>query len=746
MTDLVFHPVMAGLWLALAAALAAGAILWSLLRGVHSRRHAITLGALRLAALIALIAMLAQPQQRREEITVLRPQLAVLVDDTQSMAEKVDPSQPTRAARIAEWMRSPALQAARKDFDVRLFAFDQTPTELPSLESLKFDGAQSAIAGSVARLEEHFRGQPLAGILLLSDGLDRAEDNRTAASTQPATPPQNEDPLATRAPVFTFELEAPFKPKNQPKRISLANLDYPPRVVTGWDTEVRAAIAAHGMNGQTLNVELWREGQKASESAVAFNEDEQTRQIAFPISQPVPGAINYELRINDPAADKDARATSFVIEAMEPGNRVLYLQNALGFDFKFLRKAIVTDRNLQLNAFVRWADGRLVNIADAGAKSPALDLSSQALAGTAVVILGDLAPDALSPEHCTALRDFVDHGGGLVLLGGPHSLATAGINATALGALLPVKIPAEYREGNFPMKITETGLHHPVFGSLFTTIEDFPPLLTFNFAGAVAPNAEVLVETSVGGKASPAVVTMRYGQGRVIVILSDTLWRWRLAAKGWSSNRSPYDTFWAQLMDWLIPKEQQKQDSNRLELFSERTTYVAGEQPEICAILRTVQPDAKLPAAIPLQIRTPDDKLFEYTLRPAQLTGRDGKKIAGFRVAVEPNVPGVFRAKATATLNGAALEGETRFIVTQPPAELTGKPIDRTALRRIAQSRGGNYYPIGQWDNWRHDLHITEQHTSKIELLDLWNHPLLLGFILLMLAADWATRKFWNLP
>ena len=742
MSDLVFHP-MAGIpWLVLAALAVAGAIFWSLQRGVRSRSRAMLLAVLRLSALVALLAMLAQPQQRREEITVLRPQLAVLVDNSQSMAEKVDPGQPPRSARVAEWLRSPALEAARKDFDVRLFAFDEVPAEQPGIDSLKFDGTHSKISESVARLKEHFRGQPLAGILLLSDGLDRADDNRTSAS---AAPQQAED-AAAHVPVFTFELEKPFKLKVPRKRISLANLDYPPRVVTGWNTEVRAAIAAQGMNGQTLNIELWREGKKAYESAVAFNEDEQTRQVAFPISQAVPGAVHYELRINDPAADRDARANPFVIEAMEPGNRVLYLQNALGFDFKFLRKAIVTDRNLQLNAFVRWADGRLVNIADAGSQAPALDLSAQALAGTAVVILGDLAPDALSPENSKALAAFVDHGGGLVILGGPHSLATAGLANTALGPLLPVRLPAEYKEGNFPMRITDTGLHHPVFGSLFTAIEDFPPLLTFNFAGSLAPNAEVLVETSVNGKASPAIATMRYGQGRVIVILSDTLWRWRLAAKGWSATRSPYDTFWAQLMDWLIPKEQQKQDSNRLELFSERTNYLSGEQPEIRAIVRTATPNAQPPATLPLQIRTPDDKTFEYTLRPAQFTGRDGKKVSGYRVAVEPNVPGVFRAKATALLNGATVEGETRFIVTQPATERTGKPIDRPALLHIAQAHGGAYYPMDQWDNWRRDLHITEQHTSRIELFDLWNHPLLLGIFLTMLAADWAMRKFWNLP
>ena len=30
---------------------------------------------------------------------------------------------------------------------------------------------------------------------------------------------------------------------------------------------------------------------------------------------------------------------------------------------------------------------------------------------------------------------------------------------------------------------------------------------------------------------------------------------------------------------------------------------------------------------------------------------------------------------------GAKLEGETRFVMAEPPTELTGKPIDRNALR-----------------------------------------------------------------
>ena len=47
--------------------------------------------------------------------------------------------------------------------------------------------------------------------------------------------------------------------------------------------------------------------------------------------------------------------------------------------------------------------------------------------------------------------------------------------------------------------------------------------------------------------------------------MTDTIWRWRLAAKSWIGTRSPYDTFWAQLMDWLIPKEANKQADQALQ-------------------------------------------------------------------------------------------------------------------------------------------------------------------------------------
>jgi uncharacterized membrane protein len=504
------------------------------------------------------------------------------------------------------------------------------------------------------------------------------------------------------------------------------------------------------MIGETVGLQLWRDGQKFQETTVTFGEEEQTREATFAVAHEKAGVVQYELRVTGPAADKAAQNYPFLIQVLEPGNRVLYVQNALGFDFKYLRQALVGDRNLQLITYVRWADNRLVLLAGQGSfnQQKALEFSPTELAKYSVILLGDLPPAVLTTADWQALHDVLDHGGALVLLGGANSLGTAALAQTPLRDLLPVQLDAatEYREGKFPVEITETGLHHPVFGQLFAKISDLPPLLTCDLADGVAPTAEVLVQARAGDVKFPLVVARRFGQGRVVAVMTDSIWRWRLMGKSWAAERSPYDTFWVQLMDWLIPKEQNKQEENRLELVADRSNYLTGEKPELRAILIQSSPDAKRPATVALHVHTPDDKTFEYTLQPAMLPTSDGRQVPGYRATVDLYVPGIYKAGASAAFGGTNIEAQTKFVATRPVTEITGKPINRELLLRLAEASHGKFLPLDAWNDWNKGLHVEEQHFSRTQLLDLWNNPVLLGVLMLLLAGDWIVRKLWNLP
>jgi len=739
MKEFLFSPVLGWVWLILLAAVIAAGTVATFFYGLRSKWRIAVLWTFRVLALALFVLVLAMPQQRREEITVLRPQLAVLVDTSESMTDPVDDTQPVRAEQVKKWLASPAFTNQFADFDVRVFTFDQGVNEIGrDFSKLKFAGDRSNLLGALRQVQERFRGQPLAAICLLSDGLE---------TVSPVKPENVSAP--TTVPVFTFELEKPFKPKPKPKEVGILNVDYPGRVVAGWDVEIKVSVRAASMAGQTVLVELWKDDRKQQETTVAFGEEEQTREATFLISPDRVGTAQYEVRLADPAAKKDSGRAAFVIDVIEPGNRVLYIQNTLSFDFKFLRRAIEGNRNLQLAAYVRWKDGKLVSLTSGGrvAEGTSLDFSANSLARYSVVMIGNLPADSLTADDYRGIRDFVDKGGGLVLLGGSSSLLTSAINATPLRELLPVTFGAgaEYREGSFPVAITDTGLHHPVFGPLFAKVHEFPPLMTLNLADGTSPLAEVLVRANCMGRQVPLVTAMKFGKGRVLTVATDTIYVWRLAQKGWTGQMSPYDTFWAQLMDWLIPKEQEKGGGEKLELFTDRSNYLLGERPEVRAIV-TLPGAGQGPSQLPLRVMTPDEKTFEYVMQAAMLQTAGGRQVPGYRVAIEPHVAGVYVAETTASIGGTNVTAQARFVVSKPPTELTGQPINRELLQRLAETSKGQYCPLGEWDQWRKALHVEEQHFSRVQLLDLWNHPLLLGLLLAVLAVEWIARKLWSLP
>jgi hypothetical protein len=730
MSDLVFHPVLP--WGLLLPALAALLILigWTSSVGLKSKSRLVLSALLRLLALGVLFFILSQPQAQNESVTILRPEIAVLVDNSLSMNDPVDDSQPRRADRVKEFLASRSVQDARKTYDFRFFNLDQAELA-PDKPPTNFTANRSDILSAVEQLIDHFKGQPLAAVLLLSDGLD------TSGFAKP-------EHAAFSVPVDTFELEKPFTPKPRAQHLSIAAVDFPARVVVGWHSDIRVSIAGSGVSGKAVPVELWLAGRRVAEATTSFNEEEQTRQVNFQFTHEHAGIDAFEIRVRDAAADQAARADPFSIDVLEPGKRVLYVQNQLSFDYKFLRQAIVSNRNLQLSSFTRWADGRLVNLDDRGGAALGPDFSPAGLANDAVVILGDLAPDALPPADWRNLKDYVDHGGGLVLLGGPASYPNPAMARTALADILPIKPPAAFREGNFPVQITGSGLHHPVFGPVFAQVRDFPPLLTANVGGQVASSAEVLMQTTANGQPQPLVAAVRFGRGRAVAVLSDSLWRWRLGAAQWQLDKSPYELFWTQLLDWLVPKEDQRTGDNAIEMFTERSSYVLGEKLEVRAIVQTT--GSAPPASLPLRLHTPDDRTLDYTLKPGVFPSRDGRSVHGYATAVEPNVAGIFLAEASANLGGGRVTGEVRFVVTRPATEMTGQPINRDFLQKLASASRGRYYALADWSVWTRDLHVQEQHSTHLELNDLWNRPELLGLLMALLAADWILRKIWHLP
>ena len=149
------------LLLLLALLISAGLGLWSYLWRKPFTRTRLLLALLRALALFLLALLLLNPTINRVETEVLKPQLLLAVDNSQSISLLQGQEQ------ITQWrerlLNDPDLQDR---FELQAFRFG---TSLDNEDSLDFSSAQTNLGRAIGDLNELSRGEPSA-LVLLTDG------------------------------------------------------------------------------------------------------------------------------------------------------------------------------------------------------------------------------------------------------------------------------------------------------------------------------------------------------------------------------------------------------------------------------------------------------------------------------------------------------------------------------------------------------------------------------------------------
>ena len=162
-------------WLAGALLLtvaALGVLAWGYRRGGLTSWPRTLAATLKALAIVALAVCLVEPL-----FTGTRPRpgsnlFLVVADNSRSLQLSDSGRGQSRGQlmkdRLAE--ESSWLTRLSQDFDVRRYLFDSTVRPVKNFAEVTLDGEASTINSTLALLAERFRGQPVAGILLLTDG------------------------------------------------------------------------------------------------------------------------------------------------------------------------------------------------------------------------------------------------------------------------------------------------------------------------------------------------------------------------------------------------------------------------------------------------------------------------------------------------------------------------------------------------------------------------------------------------
>lgn len=740
-------------------------------------RRARQLVGLRLAALALLGWILIEPTWVRSVKRKIDRQIAVLWDQSASMDLTDDGQTKTRGAIAREALEKSGILTKLGD-QLRI-------REIPFARSPDTDGKPSAggwnmatdIAAALDGTLEQIPPDELAGAILLTDG----RHNRPSQVGESA---RRFGILDAPIGIVAVGSAAP------PKDTSILAVRSPDAIHLGDKMRVTADLKFNGYKGETAKVRLSRAGQMIEERTLTIPADSHREEVKFVHLPEEGGTEGYQIEIAPLAGERfpDNNQWSFETSITEARTNVLLADSSPRWEFRYLRNLFYgRDKSVHLQWLLTHPDtveGQVREEVAASASRPFGQAAATRFPESEaewrkfdVIILGDLAPDAL-PDATWAIisRCVNERGALLVFIAGPESMPHA-LESPNARDLLPLDPGWSRRTlfgentGPYRFSLTSEGRRHPVMmtgaesSGNEATWSSFPSFTWRHPVVSVKEGAEILLTArddtaGLANEEAPRdvgsaiedlarhrereakqalLVTRQTGHGKVVALLTDRTWRLREGA-----GDTHHHQFWGNLVRWgagpLL-----RSGNDRTALGTDQLTYTPDDPVTVTARLR----DADL------------NPLSDPSLR-AEIT-RDGKQVATVPLAPVAGSNGLHEGKAAPIaepgiyqirLSGKPASGDgneapvTRFRVvgSRGPVELADTTMDLPLLENTATASGGKV--VKPEDAASLLPLFLSQETNRMEVREtpLWDNALVFGALALILTVEWWLRRSSGLP
>ncbi len=795
-------------WLAAAAALAA--VLLALLGWSYSRRAGTSSGvravaaSLKALAILLLAACLLEPLFSGQRARPGANQFVILADNSQSMTLTDRGATRTRAAELKSLAPRDAawLNRLAEDFDLRQYAFDTQLRAITGSDDIPFDGGASNLAASLDRVARRYQGRPLAGVLLFTDGnatdadaLDRALARAKATGEEAKLPPVYPVVIGSSdvAPDINLEQVA----------VTQTNFEDAPVTLTAQ------VSGTGGAESKPVVAELLDESGKSIEKqTVRLEKEGRPLPVRFRVRPEQPGVSFYRVRVSEPGAappstapstqpvattrpsDEATLANNERIVAVDRGQgpyRVLYVAGRPNWEYKFLNRALASDRQVQLLGLLRIAKREAKFNFIAKGSDPANPLFSgfdhpdkegleqydqpvivrlgtedeselrggfpktaEDLFRYHAVILDDLESEFFTQDQMQLLKEFVrTRGGGLLMLGGQESFKNGKYDRTPIGDLLPVyadEVPVVPEDSRYRLALTREGWLEPWIrlrpeeDAERTRVAGMPEFHILNAVRGIKPGATVLARAAVeGGEAVPALVEQRFGQGRVAALLIGDLWQWGLRRAEVEQN--DMEKAWRQTVRWLVAEVPKRVEVSATPM----PGGLAGDGDDSLAIRVQARDASYGPldnAAVSVRVTGPDGAVVNLTAEPSS------QKRGQYEASYVPRQPGVYRAEVKALAADGSDVGTSQTGWTSDPAAEEFRTLKPNVelLARIARATGGQVVDKSDLESFVKTLPNRHAEVTEPYVQPVWHQPWVFALAIICLAGEWGLRRWKGLP
>ena len=694
------------------------------------------LSALRLMALATVVFCLFRPVLVLSSIVPQQNFLGILIDNSRSMeiADRDNEPRHTFVDRSFESETSRLRAALADRFALRFFKFSSATERLTDLNELDYEGTRTDLGSALNRARDELSGVPLSGLVVVSDGADNSESVLTESLRGLST---------DGIPVYTVGLgHEAFE-----RDIQLSRVEMPRSVLQGTSLVIDVVIGQVGYSGTSIVVQAEDEGRLVSTEDVQLpaNGEPATVRMRLTATETGPRIFRFSVPVQagEMVTQNNVREVLIVVE--DRREKILYFEGEPRFEVKFVRRAVADDENLQVVVLQRTADNKYLrlDVDDADTLVGGFPKTREELFQYRGLILGSIEARYFTPDQLRMIASFVNQrGGGFLMLGGRSAFAEGGYVGTPIADILPVVLGEPLLiDGNpafteITVSPTRAGQTHPVM-QVDDTEEasaerwkNLPAVSSLNPIFETKPGATTLLTGTSESDERIVLAFQRYGAGKTLALPIQDSWMWQMHADV-APDDMTHELFWRRLLRWLVDgvpdqvvasvRRDHVEPGEPIELLTEVVdgTYLRMNNSQVIAEMTSPSGDF---VEIPL----------DWT------TERDGE----YKGHITPTEEGLYRIRVEATNNDNLVGTDMAyFFASASDDEFFDSAMRAPLLRRIADETSGQFYTVDTVESLPEDIAYTGAGVTIVEELELWDMPILLLLLIVLVGSEWGYRR-----
>ena len=694
------------------------------------------LSALRLMALATVVFCLFRPVLVLSSIVPQQNFLGILIDNSRSMeiADRDNEPRRTFVDRSFESETSRLRAALADRFALRFFKFSSATERLTDLNELDYEGTRTDLGSALNRARDELSGVPLSGLVVVSDGADNSESVLTESLRGLST---------DGIPVYTVGLgHEAFE-----RDIQLSRVEMPRSVLQGTSLVIDVVIGQVGYSGTSIVVQAEDEGRLVSTEDVQLpaNGEPATVRMRLTATETGPRIFRFSVPVQagEMVTQNNVREVLIVVE--DRREKILYFEGEPRFEVKFVRRAVADDENLQVVVLQRTADNKYLrlDVDDADTLVGGFPKTREELFQYRGLILGSIEARYFTPDQLRMIASFVNQrGGGFLMLGGRSAFAEGGYVGTPIADILPVVlgepllIDGEPAFTEITVSPTRAGQTHPVM-QVDDTEEasaerwrNLPAVSSLNPIFETKPGATTLLTGTSESDERIVLAFQRYGAGKTLALPIQDSWMWQMHADV-APDDMTHELFWRRLLRWLVDgvpdqvvasvRRDHVEPGEPIELLTEVVdgTYLSMNNSQVIAEMTSPSGDF---VEIPL----------DWT------TERDGE----YKGHITPTEEGLYRIRVEATNNDNLVGTDMAyFFASASDDEFFDSAMRAPLLRRIADETSGQFYTVDTVESLPEDIAYTGAGVTIVEELELWDMPILLLLLIVLVGSEWGYRR-----